>query len=117
MAATVTDFGGRYRRYHETSGANTALTVAVAPGVPFRVLTSTVAYSASPTQTGVTQTLNSGAGSAFDATLNTASANVRYNAYQPSEPLCLAADDSFDVVAPAAGGVITGSISVYVELL
>lgn len=116
MAATITDIGGRYRRYVETSAANTALTMAVAPGVPFRVLHAETAYSAAPTQTGVTHVLNSGAGAGYDNTLSTGTANARYTSYAPTG-MTLAGDDGFDVTAPAAGGAITGSIAVVVELL
>lgn len=116
MAATVTNFGGRYQRWVETSGANTALTMTVNPGVPFRVLDSLASYSAAPTQTGVVHSIDSGAGAGYDGALSTGSANVRYNPYQPTR-LTLAADDAFTVLAPAAGGVITSSISCYVELV
>lgn len=116
MAATVTDFGGRYRRYVETSGANSALTMTVNPGVPFRVLDALTSYSGSPTQAGVTHNVDSGAGAAYDGTLNTGSANTRYTAYQPTR-LSLAGDDAFTVTAPAGGGSLTSSISCYVELL
>lgn len=116
MAATVTDFGGRYRRYHETGSANTLLTMAVNPGVPFRVLDALASYSATPTQAGVTFTLDSGAGAGYDGTLSTGSANTRYTAYQPTR-LTLAGDDALNIAAPAGGGVITASISCYVELL
>lgn len=116
MAATITDFGGRYRRYVETSAANTALTMSVNPGVPFRVLDALTSYSASPTQAGVAHALDSGAGTGYDGTLSTGSANARYTAYQPTR-LSLAGDDAFTIAAPAGGGVITSSISCYVELL
>lgn len=116
MAATITDFGGRCRRYVETSGANTSLTMSVNPGVPFRVLDTLTSYSATPTQAGVTHNLDSGAGAGYDGTLNTGSANTRYTAYQPTR-LTLAGDDVFTITAPAGGGVITSSISCYVELL
>lgn len=116
MAATITDFGGRYRRYVETSGANTALTMTVNPGVPFRVLNALVSYSAAPTQTGVVFSLDSGAGAGYDGALSTGSANVRYNPYAPTG-LALAGDDAFTVLAPAAGGAVTSSISCSVELL
>lgn len=115
MAATVTDFGGRFRRYVETSAANTALTMSVNPGVPFRVLDATTAYSAAPTQAGVSHAIDSGAGAGYDATLSTGSANARYTAYQPTR-LTLADNDAFTVTAPAGGGVITSAISVYIEL-
>lgn len=116
MAATITDIGGRYRRYVETSAADTALTMTVNPGVPFRVLDALTSYSAAPTQTGVVHALDSGAGAGYDGTLSTGSANARYTAYQPTR-LTLGGDDAFTVTAPAAGGVITGSISCYIELL
>lgn len=116
MAATITDIGGRYRRYVETSAADTALTMIVNPGVPFRVLNALTAYSAAPTQAGVTHVLDSGAGAGYDGTLDTGSANARYTAYEPTR-LTLGADDAFKVTAPAGGGVITSSISCYVELL
>lgn len=116
MAATVTDFGGRFRRYVETGSANTALTMTVNPGVPFRVLDALASYSAAPTQTGAVFSLDAGAGAGYDGALSTGSANTRYTAYQPTR-LSLAGDDAFTVLAPAAGGVITASISCYVELL
>lgn len=116
MAATITDFGGRYRRYAETSGANSALTMTVNPGAPFRVLDGTASYSGSPTQTGVVFAIDSGAGAGYDATLSTGSANTRYTAYQPTR-LTLAGDDAFTVTAPAGGGSLTSSVSVYIELV
>ena len=116
MAATVSDFGGRYRRYAETSTDNGALTMSVNPGVAFRVLDTLTSYSNTPTQAGVTQVLDSGAGAGYDGTLNTGSAKARYTAYQPTR-LSLAGDDVFKVTAPAGGSGITSSISCYVELL
>ena len=116
MAATITDIGGRYRRYVETSAADTALTMTVNPGVPFRVLDALTSYSATPTQAGVSHALDSGAGAGYDGTLNTGSANTRYTAYQPTR-LTLAGDDAFKITAPAGGGVITSSISCYIEIL
>lgn len=116
MAATVMNFGGRYQRWAETGSANTALTMTVNPGVPFRVLDALASYSATPVQTGVVHSIDSGAGAGYDGALSTGTANARYTAYQP-ERLSLAGDDAFTVLAPAAGGVITASISCYVELL
>lgn len=117
MAATVTGYGGgRYQRYVETSGANSALTMTVSPGVAFRILDALVSYSATPTQTGAVFSLDAGAGAGYDGALSTGSSNTRYTAYQPTR-LSLAADDAFTVLAPAGGGVITSSISCYVELL
>lgn len=116
MAATITDYGGRFRRYVETGGSNSILTMTVTPGVAFRVLDTVVSYSNTPTQAGVTVALDSGAGSGYDGTMNTGTANVRYTAYQPTR-LSLAADDAIVITAPAGGGGITCSASCYVELL
>lgn len=99
-----------------TSAANTAQTVSVPAGRERRLLYVTVAYSAAPTQSGVTVTLNSGAGAGYDTLLTTGSANARYTTYIPAVPLWLNSDDAVDVVAPAAGGSITSSISIYTEI-
>jgi hypothetical protein len=73
----------------------------------------TVHYSAAPTQAGVTVTLNSGAGAGYDTLLTTGTANAQNTVYLPSAPLFIAPDDVIDVSAPAGGGVITSSISIY----
>lgn len=105
-----------------TSAANTVQTVSggggaagAADGAKRRVLYVLVAYSAAPSQTGVTITINSGAGAGYDTLLLTGTANARYNFWQPDEPLILMGDDSIDVLAPAAGGVITSSIAIVTE--
>lgn len=118
MAVTKTRFGGRYERWSEASGANSALTVSVAPGVPFRFLYATVKYSAAPTQTGVTAVLNSGVGAAYDTTLSTGTANAQSTLAVPVVGgIECNSDDAVDVTAPAAGGSITGQIVAVVELL
>lgn len=119
MAVTVENVGktrdGRpITRHVETGSANTLLTSSVALNVPGRVVLVTVAYSAAPTQAGVTTTLDSGAGAGYDTTLNTGSANARYTVYAP-ENLVLGDDDALSVAAPAGGVGITASIAVYTE--
>lgn len=116
MAATITDIGGRYRRYVETGTANAILAMTVNPGVPFRVLDALASFSGAPTQAGVAFAVDSGAGAGYDGTLSTGTANARYSAYQPTR-LVLAADDAFLITAPAGGGSLTSSISCYIELL
>ena len=58
-----------------TSGANAAQTVSTVTGNVRSLVAVHVAYSAAPTQTGVTVTLNSGAGADYDILLTTGSAN------------------------------------------
>lgn len=116
MAATITDIGGRYRRYAETSGSNAILAMTVNPGVAFRVLDALTSYTNTPTQAGVVVALDSGAGAGYDGTLNTGTANARYTAYQPTR-LTLGADDALVITAPAGGSGLFSSISCYVELL
>ena len=76
-----------------------------------------VAYSAAPTQAGISVTLNSGAGAGYDTLIASGAANARYTVYVPDEEILLKEDDVVDVLAPAGGGVITSSISIYTELL
>lgn len=106
-----------------TSGANAIGTASAGGGAgasndaaPREVRMVTVAYSAAPTQAGVTLTLNSGAGAGYDTTLFTGTANTRYNAwfFAPGE-LVLGPDDTLDISAPAGGGVITSAITILTE--
>ena len=77
----------------------------------------TVKYSAGPTQTGVTVELDNGAGATWDTLLSTGSANAQNTTYFPDGKLTIADGDALKVTAPAAGGAITSSISIYVEVL
>lgn len=104
-------------RYTETGGANAALVAACAPAVPFRFLSAHAVYSAAPAQAGVTTKLDSGAGAAFDSTLNTGAANAQFTNNQPNPSLHLGDNDAVEVTAPAGGVGITASVSVYVEEL
>lgn len=117
MAIAIADFGGRYRRYSEASAANTALSATTPTGVACRVLYATTAYSAAPTQAGVTFVLDSGVAAAYDATLSTGAANGQYTVFQPTAKLALGGTDAFVVTAPAGGAGITAAVVIVVELL
>lgn len=100
------------KRYNGVSAANTAKSVSSDVGKRLLVQQVTVAYSAAPTQTGVTIVLDSGLGAAYDVTLETGSANARYHVYRPVNPIILNEDDVITVTAPAGGGVITSTIAI-----
>lgn len=102
-----------------TSGANGIGTASTSSGLgkKYRLIQVCTAYSGSPTQAGVTVTLNSGLGSAFDTVLNTGTANARYTTFIPSSELIFGPDDQIDVSAPAGGGSLTNSTSIYCEEL
>lgn len=109
---------GSIHRFVETGATDTALTATMpAIGGPFRLILVAVKYSAAPTQAGVTVTLDSGAGAGYDAVLSTGSANAQTTVYQPSQEMILGSDDAIVVGAPAGSGVITASVSIYVEKL
>lgn len=107
--------GNQIYRHSDASAANTELVVSVPAGSGRRILQSTVVYSAAPTQAGVTFDIDSGVGAAYDATLNTGSANAQTSNYLPDGELHIGKDDAFKVTAPAGGGVITSQIVVYTE--
>lgn len=122
ITATKTSFvlvgGNSYVRYSGTGTADQTDTLS--SGVPGKgygqkVKYVTVAYSAAPTQAGVTIALDSGLGAAFDTTLFTGDANARYTFWQPDEEMPLHGDDRIIVTAPQAGGVITASIVIVLE--
>ena len=123
ITATKTSFvlvgGNGYERYSGTGTANQGDTLSsTAPGKGFalKVKYVTVAYSAAPTQTGVTVTLDSGLGSGFDTTLFTGAADTRYTFWQPDSEMPLHGDDVILVSAPAAGGSVTASIVIVLEV-
>lgn len=99
--------------FSQTSAGNTAQTCSTDGSQPYRVLFATVKYSAAPTQTGVIVTLNSGVGAGYDTALQTGAADVQATFFQPTTDLILHGDDVLDVLAPAAGGVITSSVAIY----
>lgn len=99
------------------SAANTAKTVSTPADRQRQLLFVTCKYSAAPTQAGVTTTLNSGAGTAYDAVLNTGSANAQTTVYVPSGTIIVTDDDAIDVTAPAGGVGITSAIAIYTRPL
>ena len=105
-----------YVQFAGTSAANTAQTVSTGTGTRYKVRWITVAYSAAPTQTGVTIALDSSQGAAYDTDLYTGSANVRYTFWQPDDDFPILGTDQIDVTAPAAGGAITSSIVIMCEV-
>lgn len=113
----VTPEGKKLVRHWVTGAANAIAALSVGGHKGRRVLMVTTAYSAAPTQAGVTSTLNSGAGAGYDTLLNTGTANARYSAWFPNANLVLGDDDALDVSAPAGGAGITASIAVYTEEL
>lgn len=105
--------GKKLHRHVETGAANTSLTVTVPASAARRLVLVTVKYSAAPTQAGVTTTLDSGAGAAYDAVLNTGSANAQTTVYLPAGDLLFGDDDALVIVAPAGGVGITAAVAVY----
>lgn len=114
-SAAVGYFRGRQvTRHVETGAANTQLTVTVpSSGAARRILLVVVKYSASPTQGGVSTSLDSGAGASYDVALNVGSANAQHNTYVPVSEVVIGADDGLVVIAPAGGVGITASVSIY----
>jgi hypothetical protein len=111
MALTITRQGGRLRGA-EAGTANTQL-VSTHTGERCELVMVTCKYSAAPTQAGVTVSLDSGAGAAYDAVLSTGSANAQTTVYTPTVPIPILSDDAIVVTAPAGGGGITAAITIY----
>jgi hypothetical protein len=104
------------KRFTGTGGQNGIGTVSTTTGTKWRLLFATAKYSASPTQAGVTLTLDSGADTAFDVVLNTGSANAQTTVYIPTpDTIIIQPDDVLTLTAPAGGGVITNAVAIYVE--
>lgn len=104
------------RRFTGTGSANGIGTVSTPVGKKFRLLFATAKYSASPTQAGVSLTLDSGVSAAFDAVLNTGSANAQTTVYIPTpDTIIIMPDDVLTLTAPAGGGVITNAVAIYCE--
>lgn len=105
--------GKKLDRHVETGAANASLTVTVPADKARRLVMVTVKYSGTPTQAGVTTTLDSGAGDSYDVVLNTGAANAQNTVYLPDGELMFGSDDAIVVVAPAGGAGITASVAVY----
>lgn len=103
-------------RLTNQSAGDTAMSVSTPTGKMRRFLYATVKYSAAPTQAGVTFELDSGKGAAWDALLDTGSANAQTTVLVPNnQNFILGDDDIIKVTAPGGGGVITSAISIYTE--
>ncbi len=117
--ALVTDVSddGRLIRLSDASAADTALTVVADPpaGQEWEFLYAAVHYSAVPVQAGVSATLNSGKGAAYDTPLKAGSANAQDTVLWPDGPTPIFPDDTLDVLAPAAGGAITSAVLIYMK--
>lgn len=114
--------GGAIERWVGTSAANTAQTISTSTtdGICRRLLLVSAQYSAAPTETGVIITLNSGAGTGYDTALKTFAANTQANFWPLStdqQMVVILPDDTIDVLAPAAGGVITSTVVIYTQRL
>ena len=113
--------GGAIERWVGTSAANTAQTISTnADGMARRLLSVYAYYSTTPTETGVVITLNSGAGAGYDTPLKTFAANTQANfwpLYTDPTLTVIGGDDAIDVLAPAAGGVITSIVVIYTQRL
>lgn len=97
-----------------TSAANTAQTVSTPADAAIRqLLYYTVKYSAAPTQTGATGTLNSGAGAGYDTLLSTGAANAQATVFIPDGDMYLLGGDVLDVLAPAGAAGITSAVAIY----
>lgn len=105
------------KRYSGKSGANGILSVSTDKGKRMLVHQVTIAYSAAPTQAGITVNLDSGLGADYDVALDTGSANARYGVYKPTTPIIVMEDDVITVTAPAGGGVLTSAITILAQEL
>lgn len=122
MAVATTRYdlskGIPFEKNSQASAADTAQTCSTPDDGRIRkVLSVFVAYSAAPTQTGVIITLNSSIAAAYDTPLFTGTANVRNTYWVPDHDLILGPGDVLDVLAPAAGGVITSAVIINCEVL
>lgn len=121
VAATRTETKAErhIERWYAPSAAATDITMSttVVPAVLRRLLYVTVKYATAPTQAGVTVTLNSGAGAAYDTLLTTGTANALNTFYLPGSEVLMMSDDVIDVVAPSGGGAIVANVAIYTEIL
>lgn len=109
--------GWKVVTYYGTGASNTDATLtttAVAKHKVQKLCMVTVAYSGSPTQTGVTTTVDDGLGSGYDTLLNTGTANSKYTAYLPDGDVYLLPGDAIAVTALAGGSGQTAAIKVVV---
>jgi hypothetical protein len=113
---SVASQGPQYQRDSDASAANTALSVSTPTGRVKRLLLVICKYSATPTQAGVTCTLDSGRGAAYDTVLDTGTANAQVTVFKPTVPYPLMSDDCIKVDAPAGGATITSQVTILTEV-
>lgn len=106
---------GPIQSYSGTGTANQADTLTSGTERARKLLYVTCAYSNTPTQAGVTVTLDSGLGAGFDSLLTTGTANARYTNYIPDGDIWLMEGDAIVVAAPAGGAGLTASINIVFE--
>lgn len=102
---------------HDIGSANTELIVNDSYVNPRILLFVTVAYSAAPTQGGITVVLDSGIAADHDTTLFTGTANARFSVHAPDAEFHIFSDDIIKVTAPAGGVGITAAIAIYTRIL
>lgn len=99
-----------------TSGANAPQTIATAAAANVNRLNFvSCTYSAAPTEAGVTITIISASGSAYNIVINTFAANLQNNFYLPVMDLLILPGDTVSVTAPAGGAGVTSSIVIATE--
>lgn len=115
MAATTRAVGtiGNQKliRIENTSDPDTSNALALAFGHAVHILQVLVSYSAAPTAAAPTSVLTTGAG-AEHTIANGLSTNTQHQRWVPTQ-LHLMDNDSLALAAPAGGGVITSTITVY----
>lgn len=110
--------GGTVLIYYGTGTANqsdTMTTPVVAEGGSQRVLYTSVNYSGSPTQAGVTVEIDSFIAAAYDVLLQTHIANGQKNTYVGDSEIWLLPGDAIRVSAPAGGGSLTAACLIVLE--
>jgi translation initiation factor IF-2 len=106
---------GLIERNIQTGGANAENVLSTSQKLARKLMYVTVKYSASPTQTGVTVEIDSGAGAGYDVVLSTGTADAQTTVYVPTGDIRIKEDDAIRVTAPAGGGAVTSSIAIYTE--
>lgn len=105
-------------RFYGTGAAassDTLTTTAVAEHHRQRISYVSCVYSGAPTQAGVTVTIDSGLGAAYDTLLATGTANATTTVYAPDGDIWLMPGDAVLVTSPSGGGALTAAITVVVE--
>lgn len=107
---------GVFVRYSGTGTDNSADTMSTS-GIQgmMRLIHASVKYDNAATQAGVTTSLDSGAGSAFDVILDTGAANAEDTTFIPSADYYIFPDDAILLSAPAGGSGVIASFLIVME--